>query len=58
MEWISALSARVGGGTTLLGALANGCIAIGGDALLEHAEMSARRLDAPVQQPLFAGAAE
>lgn len=42
-----------GGGTTLLAALRTGRRAIGGDAMREHAEMSARRVDAPVQQPMW-----
>lgn len=43
-----------GGGTTLLAALRLGRRAIGGDALLEHAQMSARRVDGMIQRDLFA----
>lgn len=44
-----------GAGTTLLAAVTEGRRAVGGDVLREHAEMSARRLDGMVQQPLFGG---
>lgn len=43
-----------GGGTTLLAALRLGRRAIGGDALLEHAQMSARRVGGMIQRDLFA----
>ncbi len=46
-----------GGGTTLLAALQTGRRAIGGDAKLEHAQLTANRLSRPVQRPLFGGAA-
>jgi site-specific DNA-methyltransferase (adenine-specific) len=46
-----------GAGTTLLAALRTGRRAIGGDVLREHAEIAARRVMQPQQQPLFGGAA-
>lgn len=46
-----------GAGTTLLAAVMEGRRAVGGDVLRDHAEMSARRLDGMVQQPLFGGLA-
>lgn len=46
-----------GGGTTLHAALTTGRRAIGGDAKLEHAQLSAARVDRMVQRPLFAGLA-
>jgi len=46
-----------GAGTTLVAALRTGRRAIGGDVLREHAEIAARRVMQPQQQPLFGGAA-
>jgi len=43
----------MGAGTALEAAQRTGRRAIGGDALLEHAEIAARRIARPVQQPLF-----
>lgn len=45
--------AGCGAGTTLEAALRTGRRAVGGDALREHAEMSAARVDRMVQRPLF-----
>ena len=44
----------MGAGTTLLAAQRTGRRAIGGDAMREHAELAARRISRPAQQPLFA----
>lgn len=44
-----------GGGTTLVAAQQTGREAIGGDALREHADMSAERISRMAQQPLFGG---
>jgi hypothetical protein len=44
-----------GAGTTLEAALRTGRLAVGGDAMLEHAELAAKRVDRGVQRPLFAG---
>jgi DNA modification methylase len=44
-----------GAGTTLEAALRTGRLAVGGDVLREHAELSARRVGGMVQRPLFAG---
>ncbi len=43
-----------GGGTTLVAAQQTGRAAIGGDALREHADMSAERISRMVQMPMFA----
>jgi hypothetical protein len=47
-----------GAGTTLLAALRNGRRAVGGDAMLEHAELAAKQCGGMVQRPLFGEAAE
>lgn len=44
-----------GAGTTLVAAQRTGRRAIGGDVLREHAELAARRISKPSQQPLFGG---
>jgi hypothetical protein len=46
-----------GAGTTLVAAQRNGRRSIGGDAMREHAELAAKRISKPAQQPLFGGAA-
>src|SRR5690606_34553635 len=46
-----------GAGTTLEAALRTGRLAVGGDAMREHAELAAARVSRPVQRPLL-GAAE
>lgn len=47
-----------GAGTTLLAALRTGRVAVGGDAMREHAEIAAERCGRRmVQRPLFGGAA-
>lgn len=45
----------MGAGTTLVAAQRSGRRSIGGDAMLEHAELAARRISRPAQQPLFGG---
>lgn len=47
------VDAGCGAGTTLEAALRTGRRAIGGDAMREHAEMSAARVSRMVQRPLF-----
>jgi hypothetical protein len=46
-----------GAGTTLVAAQRNGRRSIGGDAMLAHAQLAAKRISKPAQQPLFGGAA-
>lgn len=43
-----------GAGTTLVAAQRTGRKSIGGDVLREHAELAAKRISRPAQQPLFA----
>jgi hypothetical protein len=43
----------MGAGTTLLAAQRTGRRSIGGDAMREHAELAAKRISRPAQQPLF-----
>lgn len=45
----------MGAGTTLVAAQRTGRRSIGGDAMREHAELAAKRISRPAQQPLFAG---
>lgn len=42
-----------GGGTTLVGAISEGRRAIGGDVMLEHAQMAGRRIQVPIAASLF-----
>lgn len=44
-----------GAGTTLVAAQRNARRSIGGDLMREHAELSAKRISRPAQQPLFGG---
>lgn len=43
-----------GAGTAIEAAVRTGRIGVGGDAMLEHAQIAARRVDRMVQRPLFA----
>lgn len=45
-----------GAGTTLVAAQRTGRRAIGGDAMLEHAQLAAKRISKPAQVPLLGGA--
>lgn len=47
-----------GAGTTLVAAQRTGRRAVGGDAMLEHAELAAQRISKMVQQPLFLAGGE